>query len=1352
MAENQTADSAPDGVPFLRTLGGAALERVSGDGTRVLLLGPGKTLGVLAYLECAVGKTTTRERLTDLLWSDLAPDAARHSLRHALWMLRQPLGDTSVVATDGSLHLAAVIDTDRTTFLAACERQDFERAVELYRGDFFPSFAAPGAAEFEQWADGERSHLRYLYLRAVEAVVRDWLSRGRLRKARQLASRVRDSERRDEGVWRLVLECLLAAGDVVAAELEAHQLQEMLDADKRLPEAATLRMLARVRVQAGQRVDDAGEDARPGLVAELVGRERVFSAVLAAWDRARHGKGRHVRLAGAAGLGKSRLLADTQARLRSMGAATVGVRANAGEQRIPYALASELAVTLAALPGSAALSSGSAAALVALNPSLSARYAVASERSAEEDTLRRRVSALEELVAVVADEQPVAVLVDDLHWADAESRQIVQALLPKLGRNRILVVTAERPTGGSVGAEETDSLTLEPLTPQETAALVASLGVLPAAAWAEAFVPALHAAARGSPLLTLETLRLALERDLLALKDGGWECADPAALAGELARGGVLRRRIEQLERHQGWLLLLLALAGAPMPAGQLASAAEADEGSTGRELTSLEVRGLASREGSEWQPGHDEIAAMVLEVAGPDALAAAHRALGRTFVAVAGEDANLLKRAGKHLAAAGDEQGLGEPFERWARIARRRGDRRNLTALAADYLGGAAGGDAPRRLVAVLPVAARARLTGSRTRTAAAGATVLVAAAAGWLLLRPAAPPPDAELLALSRISSDSALVYRVPVRREWIEAGRPIEVARTGTAMPGLSRAAATAFQAGTFVGDPGGKRWAIVRVVGDSGGPELFVVDRGGAERRLTYAPKDDGNADWAPDGKSLVFQTGRWNPSGRTNVAALDLATGRVRRLSSGDDGDASPKWSPDGTRVAFRRMNFLGERASASGQPEESLCWAPAGGGAAHCFVPQPPTSVLLGWYDAHQVLAITSQSAGDSYLVRVDVDTRETRYVTREMTGDFIAGSDGRWIACLCRRRGVAGTAWYVFATDRPDLAARLTVPGSAVSTRVSWQRVGGASGYLDRLEIAAPGAPIPLGGLAQLQARGFDAGRRELAVPVLTWRSSDPAVVAVDSATGEVTARRVGTATLHASAGGWREDSVRLTVAPPAFSSLWSEDWKKGLVEWVPFGDPLPAVAEGPGRRPAFWNNGDRMFYSGAYTRRGFRSPLGIGFEALLSTPVRAFQDQIMAVELARWTDSGSVERWDHRGSLPIPDLSPCSMTYPQTDGRAGMRAVGFSGGGGGRVIDVGTFVAQRPYTLRIQVFPDGSCGFALDGRPLYLSPAAPLGSAPFRLILQGKSVGNTMLVGRLEVWEGIKPGVDWSRVPRSR
>jgi hypothetical protein len=39
---------------------------------------------------------------------------------------------------------------------------------------------------------------------------------------------------------------------------------------------------------------------------------------------------------------------------------------------------------------------------------------------------------------------------------------------------------------------------------------------------------------------------------------------------------------------------------------------------------------------------------------------------------------------------------------------------------------------------------------------------------------------------------------------------------------------------------------------------------------------------------------------------------------------------------------------------------------------------------------------------------------------------------------------------------------------------------------------------------------------------------------------------------------------------------------------------------------------------------------------------------------------------------------------------------------------------------------------------------------AVPYRLVLQGKSVGNRMLVGRLEVWEGVKPGVDWAAAPR--
>jgi len=1350
MPDDSQAPSTGGPVLALRTLGCAALERASGDGSRVLLLGPGKTLGVLAYLACAAGRTASRDHLTDLLWSELDPDAARHSLRHALWLLRQHLGDDAITATDGGLTLAAPLDSDRDAFLAAVERQDLERAVELYRGDFLPSFAAPGAADFEQWADVERSRLRHQFLRAVEAVVRDWLSRGRLRKARQLAARVRDSDRRNEAAWRLVVECVLAADDLVAAELEIHQLEEQLAAEGRPPEPATSRTIARVRARSGQGAEDGGA-GRPALVAELVGREREFGEILAAWDRARHGAGRHLRLAGAAGLGKTRLLADVHARLRSLGATAVHVRANAGEQRIPFALLSELALALSALPGSAALSPGTAGTLVALDPRLSSRWTAAPDRSAESDALRRRGAALEELVAAVADEQPVAVLVDDLHWADAESRQALAAVLPRLARHHALVVTAERPgSAAEVGAADTESLALEPLTSPETAALLASLGALPAEPWAASLPRDLHAAARGSPLLVLETLRLALEHDVLTRADGAWGCPDPAALGAELARGAALRRRIADLERHQAWLLLLLALAGAPMPAAQLAAATGREEPAVGDDLTMLEVRGLVARDRGEWQPGHDEIAALAVEGAGAGTLDAAHRALGRAFVSGAGDDANLLKRAGKHLAVADDEAGLKGAFERWARLARRRGDQRGLGTLAADFLGEAAG-RAPVRLASSLPLAARAAFVRRRTVAAAAVVGTLAAVAGAWAVFKPAPPPPDAVLLAVSEVDRDSALVYEMPLRRERVAAGRALDVARAGTALPRLSRAAAASFQVGPFVAAPGGGRWAYSRIVADSGGSELFVADRDGAERRLTFSPKDDGNPDWSPDGRTIAFQSSRWTPSGRSNVTLLDLASGRVTRLTAGDSSDGAPKWSPDGTRLAFSRQPLLGE-AGADGQPPGfDLCWVAAGGGRPHCFSPAWPALSLLAWYDAHQVLVTVRDTSGASSLVRVDLETREARWVSREMNGFFASSADGRWIACLCERRGVAGTAWYVFATDRPDLAARMRVPGDDRATRLQWLRSAPPS-YLDRLRIAAV-APVPLGGVARLKARGYDPGGRELPVAVLAWRSADPSVLSVDSATGDVTPRRIGSAVVHASAGGWREDSVRVEVAAPSSATVMSEDWSRGLIDWVPFGDPLPVVTTGADGQLAFWNNGDGSYYSGAYSRQGFGGGSGLGVEAVIASPVNAYQDQIAIVTLLAWTDSGSVATWDHRGgSLPQAGAPNCGFQYPPADGPAAMLTVGVSGEGAGRVVALGPMLRRRPYRVRIQVFPDGRCGFAVDGRPLFVAPLPLVTAAPYHLVLQGKSVGTRMLVGRVEMWTGVRPGVDWSRAPRGR
>jgi predicted ATPase len=47
--------------------------------------------------------------------------------------------------------------------------------------------------------------------------------------------------------------------------------------------------------------------------------------------------------------------------------------------------------------------------------------------------VRQRGVAVAELLTAVADERPLALLVDDLHWADAQSRQIMVGAANRLG-------------------------------------------------------------------------------------------------------------------------------------------------------------------------------------------------------------------------------------------------------------------------------------------------------------------------------------------------------------------------------------------------------------------------------------------------------------------------------------------------------------------------------------------------------------------------------------------------------------------------------------------------------------------------------------------------------------------------------------------------------------------------------------------------------------------------------------------------------------------------------------------------------------------------------------------------------
>ncbi len=93
------------------------------------------------------------------------------------------------------------------------------------------------------------------------------------------------------------------------------------------------------------------------------------------------------------------------------------------------------------------------------------------------------------------------------------------------------------------------------------------------------------------------------------------------------------------------------------------------------------------------------------------------------------------------------------------------------------------------------------------------------------------------------------------------------------------------------------PDGSRIAFV-ALGD-----LYVVSsKGGTPENLTKDAALDADADWSPDGQSIVFSSDR--VGGLPQLFIRDMRTGKDRQLTSMDTQPLSAAWSPDGRQIAF----------------------------------------------------------------------------------------------------------------------------------------------------------------------------------------------------------------------------------------------------------------------------------------------------------------------------------------------------------------------------------------------------------------------------------------------------------------
>src|ERR1700760_660025 len=215
----------------------------------------------------------------------------------------------------------------------------------------------------------------------------------------------------------------------------------------------------------------------------LLGREQERDEIDRALARARSGSSATLALMGEAGIGKTALL--DYAAQRAEGMQVLRARGVESEAQIPFA--SLLELLRPAVPMLERIPRPQA---VALEGAFALRPGPAQDRFAVG-------AATLSLLAAYAEQAPVAVLLDDVHWLDDSSAQALLFAFRRFVADPIAVLLAARDDQPSVLYDaDLPTIRVGGLTSDEAAALLGGL--------APALTGRLHVATAGNPLALLE--------------------------------------------------------------------------------------------------------------------------------------------------------------------------------------------------------------------------------------------------------------------------------------------------------------------------------------------------------------------------------------------------------------------------------------------------------------------------------------------------------------------------------------------------------------------------------------------------------------------------------------------------------------------------------------------------------------------------------------------------------------------------------------------------------------------------------------------------------------------------------
>jgi predicted ATPase len=338
-----------------------------------------------------------------------------------------------------------------------------------------------------------------------------------------------------------------------------------------------------------------------GLQSPMVGREAELAALLQLCEAVRAGLGRVALVVGEPGLGKTRLIAEWKAAVErdehqhASPPLWVEGRCLSYGQGLAYHLLIDLLRALIGVPDLAE-EPETRAALMALTDDLFGEEALevypylghllllklegeALDRVKPLDPQALQsqyLMALRKLLQALTRRQPVVVVLEDLHWADPSSIELLVRLLPIVSTVPILLCLVTRPERDApswklvtavrvaMGGSLTE-IALGALSEQESRRLVANL--LEIEALSEETRSLILTKAEGNPFFVEEIIRMLIDRGAIVRGDKGWMAGaeiDRVKIPDNLE--GLLMARIDRLPDEAKHILRVAAVIGRQFP------------------------------------------------------------------------------------------------------------------------------------------------------------------------------------------------------------------------------------------------------------------------------------------------------------------------------------------------------------------------------------------------------------------------------------------------------------------------------------------------------------------------------------------------------------------------------------------------------------------------------------------------------------------------------------------------------------------------------------------------------------------------------------------------------------------